>query len=166
MGIIDTLKNAELFAGLETHHLKMITELCRGGSFKEGTMIFNEGDEATELYILTEGKVVLEMELRPLPDYPPIPSALEVVINGGCFGWSAIAEPYVYTLSARCMTNCTVLAIKGDMLRQAMTDDLSLGYEVMARLVKLVSLRLTHTRLRLTSGIGLILMGRELGEPK
>jgi len=164
MGIIDTLKNSELFAGLETRHLKRLTELCRAGSFKQGTMIFNEGDEATELYMLTEGRIVLEMELRPLPDHPAIPTALEVVIKGGCFGWSAIAEPYVYTLSARCMTNCTVLAIKGDMLRKAMTDDLGLGYEVMARLVQLISLRLTHTRLRLTSGIGLVLMGRELGE--
>lgn len=105
---------------------------------------------------------MLEMELCPLPDHPTIPTALEVVIKGGCLGWSAIAEPHVYTLSARCLTNCTVLAIKGDMLRKAMTDDLRLGYEVMKKLVQLVSLRLTHTRLRLTSGIGLILMGREL----
>jgi len=162
MAIIDTLKSSELFGGLETAHLEKFSVLCRGGSYKQGMMIFNEGDEAAELYILTDGRVALEMEVRPVPNRPAIPTALEVVIKGESFGWSALVEPYVYTLSARCMTNCTVLAIKGDMLRKAMADDPVLGYEVMGKLTQLISLRLTHTRLRLTSGLGLILLGKEL----
>jgi hypothetical protein len=60
------------------------------------------------------------------------------------------------------MTNCTVLAIKGDLLRKAMADDLGLGYKVMNNLAELISLRLTHTRLRLTSGLGIVLLGKEL----
>jgi len=162
MAIIDTLKSSELFGGLETAHLEKFSVLCRGGSYKQGMMIFNEGDEAAELYILTDGRVALEMQVCPVPNRPAIPTALEVVTKGECFGWSALVEPYVYTLSARCMTNCTVLAIKGDMLRKAMADDPVLGYEVMRKLAQLISLRLTHTRLRLTSGLGLILLGKEL----
>ena len=163
MAITDTLKSSELFGGLETAHLEKFSVLCRGGSYKQGMMIFNEGDEAAELYILTDGRVVLEMQVCPVPNRPAIPTALEVVTKGECFGWSALVEPYVYTLSARCMTNCTVLAIKGDMLRKAMADDPVLGYEVMRKLAQLISLRLTHTRLRLTSGLGLVLLGKELG---
>lgn len=162
MAMIDTLKSSELFGGLETAHLQKISVLCRGGSYQKGAMIFKEEDEATELYVLTEGKVALEMEVRPVPDHPAIPTAVEVVTKGKCFGWSALVEPYIYTLSARCMTNCTVLAIKGEVLRKVMTEDTSLGYELMKRLSQLVSLRLTHTRLRLTSGLGLVLLGKEL----
>jgi len=163
MTIIDTLKSSELFGGLETAHLEKVGNLCRGGSYREGEMMFKEGDEATEFYVLTEGRVALEMEVRPVPNRPAIPTAVEVVSKGESFGWSAVVEPYVYTLSARCMTNCTVLAIKGDVLRKVMADDAGLGFELMKRLAQLIALRLTHTRLRLTSGLGLILLGKELG---
>jgi CRP-like cAMP-binding protein len=126
--------------------------------------IFKEGDEATELYILTEGRVALEMDIRPVPDRPAIPTAVDVITKGESLGWSALVEPYVYTLSARCLTNCQVLALKGEMLRNVMADDRDLGYELMKRLAKLISLRLTYTRLRLTSGLGLVLLGREIGK--
>ncbi len=162
MAMIDTLKNSELFGGLETGQLEKVSVLCRGGSYHEGMMIFKEGDEATELYVLTDGRVALEMGVQPVPNRPAIPTAVEVVTKGESFGWSALVEPYVYTLSARCMTNCTVLAVKGDMLHKVMADDSSLGYELMKRLARLISLRLTHTRLRLTSGLGLVLLGKEL----
>lgn len=48
------------------------------------------------------------------------------------------------------------------MLRRAMADDTGLGYEVMKRLAQLISLRLMDTRLRLTSGLDIVLLGKEL----
>ncbi len=166
MAMVDILKGSELFGGLGVEDLEKVAVLCRGGSYQQGTNIFNEGDEAIELYILTSGRVALEMDVRPVPDRPTIPTAVEIVTEGECFGWSALVEPYVYTLSARCMTNCTTLAIKGDMLQKAMSDDSLLGYGVMKRLARLISLRLTHTRVRLTSGLGLIMLGKEWGISK
>lgn len=163
MGMIDTLRSSEFFGDLGIDPLQKVSMLCRGGSYREGMIIFKEGDEAAELYLLTDGRVALEMEVRPVPDRPAIPTALEVITKGECLGWSALVEPYLYTLSARCLTNCTVLAIKGDMLRKAMADDPAMGHEVMRRLAQIISLRLTHTRLRLTSGLGLVLLGKELG---
>lgn len=162
MTIIDTLKSSRLFEGFEAHHLEKIANLCRGGSFKEGTAIFKEGDEATELYVLTEGRVALEMNVQPVPDRPAIPTAVEVVSKGESFGLSAFVEPHKYTLSARCMTSCTVLAIKADMLGKLIADDPSLGYELMKRLAALIRRRLINTRLRLISGLGLIMLGKEL----
>ncbi len=158
----DLLKNSELFAGLETSQLEKISVLCHERSFREEMTIFSEGDEAAEVYVLTDGRLVLEMSVRPVPDRPAIPTAVELVSNGHCFGWSAILEPHRYTLSARCMTPCRMLAIKGDMLSKAMDDDAVLGRQVMENLARLVSLRLARTRLRLTSGLGLILMGKDM----
>ncbi len=164
MAVVDSLRNSELLRDLEKRHLEKMSPLCRGISYREGMTIFKEGNEAKELYILTEGRVALEMEIRPVPDRPAIPTAVDVVTKGDGFGWSAIVEPYVYTLSARCLTNCQVLALKGEMLREAMVNDPELGYELMKRIAKLISLRLTYTRLRLTSGLGLALLGKELGK--
>lgn len=162
MAIVDALKNSDLFRDLAIGYLQKVSVLCRGRSYQEGGMIFKEGDKAEELYVLTDGRVALEMEIRPIPDRPAIPTALDVIAKGEGFGWSALVEPYVYTLSARCMTNCQVLAMNGDMLRRVMIDDAELGYELMKRVAKLISIRLTNTRLRLTSGLGLALLGREL----
>ena len=162
MAIMDVLQSTDLFTAFGKRHLEKLAVLCRGMSYKQGAMIFREGDAATELYLLTDGKVVLEMDVGPVPERPGIPTALEVISKGGAFGWSALVEPYVYTLSARCLNNCTVLAMKSEMLRKVMADDTSLGLELMTRVAKLISLRLSDTRLRLTSGLGIALLGKEL----
>jgi CRP/FNR family cyclic AMP-dependent transcriptional regulator len=162
MAMIDILKQSDLFGALDAAHLNKVATYSRGVSYREGEMIFREGDAAAELYILTDGRVALEMEVRPVPNRPAIPTALEVVSKNEFFGWSALVEPYVFTLSARCMTRCTAVAIKGDMFRKTMNDDPVLGYEIMKALCKLLSLRLANTRLRLISGIGLVLLDKEL----
>ena len=164
MTLVDTLKSCELFEGLKTYQLEKIANICRGQSFKEGIMVFKEGDEARELYVLTEGRVALEMNVQPVPNRAAIPTAVEVVSKGESCGLSAAIESRTYTLSARCMTNCTVLAIKADMLEKVMSDEPSLGYELMKRLARLIRRRLVHTRLRLVSGLGLVMLGKELRE--
>lgn len=156
------MKASEFFEELETGHLEKVANLCRGYSYQEGETIFREEDEATELCVLTYGRVALEMEVHPVPDRPVIPTAVEVITKNEIFGWSALVEPYIYTLSARCMASCTVLAIKGSMLRKVMADDADLGFELMKHLARLISHRLTYTRLRLTSGLGLVLLDKEL----
>lgn len=164
MSMIDTLKSSELFENLETRLIEKVAPLCRGMGYKEGDIIFKEGAEAAEMYILTGGRVALEMDVRPVPDRPAIPTAVEVVSKGEAFGWSALVEPRVYTLSARCMAPCTVLAINGDLLRKVIAEDAGLCFAVMSRIARLIALRLAYTRLRLVSGLGLILLGRELGK--
>jgi CRP/FNR family cyclic AMP-dependent transcriptional regulator len=161
MTMLDTLRNSLIFKGFGTEHLEKVSALCRGGSYPEGTVICKEGDEAKEFFILTEGQVMLEMKVQPVPELPAIPTAVEVVQAGGSFGWSALVEPYRYTLTVRCGTKCTVLALKSDLLRKLMADDTEFGLELMKRVAQLISMRLLHTRLRLISGLGLMMVGKE-----
>ena len=157
-------KRADLFKGLEKRYLERVAPLCRGASYQEAARIFEEGDEAKELYVLRESQVALEIEVRPVPDRPAIPAAVEVVTKGEAFGWSALVEPHVYTSSVRCSSNCQVLAIRGDRLRRIMDDDPSLGYGLMRQLAKPIFVRLMYTRLRLTCGLRLVLLGKETGK--
>ena len=163
MAVEDILKSSELFGTLEAKYLEKISALCRTESHRQGKVIFKEGDEATDLYVVSDGRVVLEVEIHPVPDRPATPIAVEVLTRGGSFGWSAILEPNIYTLSARCTTDCTILAINGEMLRKAMADDTGLGFELAKHLARIARLRLIETRVRLTSGFALLLMGKELG---
>ncbi len=165
MDIIDTLKKCELLENLSLEHLEKLAVHCRDESFAQGVVLFQEGDEAKELYILKNGRIVLEMEVRPVSNHPAIPTAVEVVSKNEIVGWSALVEPYIYTLSARCMTFCSTLAIRGELFRQTMAEDPVLGYEVMKQLSRVISLRLSNTRLRLINGIGIALLRQEV-EPK
>ena len=162
MEIIDVLQNSELFAGIDKSHLTKVSDYCIRNSYNQGTIIFKEGQKATELYILADGRVVLEMEVRPMANQPGVPTAVETITAGGAFGWSTIVEPYIYTRSARCITNCAALVINGQMLSKLMADDTVFGFELMKRLAALISLRLTNTRLRLVGVIGIALLEREV----
>ena len=161
MAMIDALARSELFGHLQRQHLVKLANRSRGFTYAAGQMVFSEGDEATEVYILTEGRVALEIEIRPVADRPAIPTTVELVTENECFGWSPLAEPYIYTASARCMTPCTAVALKGDVLRKAMSDDPAMGHQVMGKLVQMVSRRLARTRMRLTTGLGIVLRGEE-----
>lgn len=163
MAIIDILKTSEIFSRMKKEQLEKIAPLCRSESFQTGAVVFTEGDEAKELYVLVAGKVAIEMNVQPVADRPAIPTAVDLIVKSEVFGWSSLVEPYRYTSTARCLANCAVLAIKGEVLRKYMSDDTSLGFELMTGLVQLVSRRHTNTRLRLISGIGLIMLTRELG---
>ncbi len=156
MTIVDTLKTSDMFHDLSDKELEKIAAHCRSRIVKLGGAIFTEGEPADEFFLLVEGKATLDMALRPVPGRPVIPTAVDVITQGDSLGWSSLVPPFTYTLTARCMTPCRVLAIKGDVLRKAMEDDPVLGFRFMTSLVILVKQRLRHTRLRLTSGLGLI----------
>jgi len=162
MPLIDTLKQADLFGEWDTTHLAKIADLWHPITFELGAVIFREGDKALDLYLLTSGKVILEMDVLPAPGGPRIPTAVEIVRKDQVFGWSALVQPYIYTLSARCITDCAALAVRGDAFRKTMDNNPMLGYKVMKQLAGLIGHRLANTRLRLVTGLGLVLLEREL----
>jgi CRP/FNR family cyclic AMP-dependent transcriptional regulator len=165
MAVLDTLKSNDFFRGLDESRLQKLAQICRSVSFKQGATAFKEGSDATELYFLVEGRVVLELELA-IPGQQAIPTGVEIVNPGEVLGWSAVVAPYTYKLTARCMSNSNALTIKGDILRKTMAEDPVLGFHIMTKLAEIIALRLAYTRLRVSSGVGIPLMSRELDKSK
>ena len=62
------------FKWMETHHLQVIAEEASNVHFDEGQYIFHEGDEANQFYLITHGKVALELFATGVgnirPSYP------------------------------------------------------------------------------------------------
>ena len=162
MEIVAMLQNSELFKGLAPGYLNKVSGYCVGRSFNPDSLIFKEGDPATDLYVLTGGRVALETEVRPIADLPAISFSVETIVEGGVLGWSAIVEPHVYTRSARCLSNCALLAIKGEILSKVMREDPAFGFELMKRLSALISRRLTNTQLRLVNVIGVAMLEKDI----
>ena len=59
MNVINVLGESELFRDLDSDRLKTVAGMCRGTSVRKDTILFTEGDEATELYVLQAGRAVL-----------------------------------------------------------------------------------------------------------
>ena len=73
--------------------------------------------------------------------------------HGGTFGWSALVEPNLATLSAHTTKPCKLVAIDGQKLRQLLEDDLSMGYQVMTKLAALVARKLRALSMSIQSNV-------------
>jgi CRP-like cAMP-binding protein len=70
-------------------------------------------------------------------------------------GWSAVVEPFLYTLSARCLEDTKLIAFDSLKLQEMMDEDPALGFKIMQSTAKVISTRLTHTRIILVGERGL-----------
>ena len=143
--IRDVLRRSQLFSELSADELDEIVKLCQEETYEAGTTIFTEGQMASELYVVEDGRVVLEMTIRLGPGSGR-QGAIDVVTKGQVFGWSAIAETHILTMSARCVEKTKVIFLDGSGLWRLLEKNSDLGYKVMKELVALVSSRLKHTR--------------------
>ena len=113
------------------------------------------------LYILEEGKILLEMRVAPYPERTPAPTAtIQVVTGGELFSWSALVAPRVLTSSGITASKCRVIMINGEQLVEMMGSDPVMGYEVMTRLAEIIASRLKHSREMLMSERGLFLLSQ------
>jgi hypothetical protein len=80
---------------------------------------------------------------------------VDMITKGESMGWSAVVEPYVYTLGALCVDDAQLIAFDSFGLRKLMDEDCALGFKIMQAVASVISLRLTHTRIILVGERGL-----------
>ena len=65
MDVISTLKEIDVFQGLEEEEFHLISEITKTKFIKKNTIVFSKGDENHSMYIIKEGSV----EYMFLPEY-------------------------------------------------------------------------------------------------
>lgn len=146
MKMEQVLKECRLFSTLSGAALEKIASLAVEKDYDAGTTIFREGDSADYLLVLEEGRVALQIALPEAPGGMVRRGTVDVVTKNEVVGWSAIVEPYIYTLTAVCLQKTRVLSISGVKLRGLIRDNQVIGYEILKELVKVVASRLDDTR--------------------
>jgi len=139
------IKNSQLFWSLSDAQIDKLMELCEEQSFDAGIRIFSEGDRANSIYIVQQGKVALEMEIR-IGSRTRKQIVIDVIENGEIFGWPALTDMPVNDNSATATENSKLLSFNGDQLRKLCDEDINLCREVMQELLKLVSDRLSNAK--------------------
>lgn len=147
MGSIEILKSFRVFSGLGEAELSEIAKISRERTYEDGSVIFTMGGSATDVYLLKNGKVDIQIEFK-IYDYE-IMATVYTVGEGEIFGWSALVPPHRLTASARCHGKADIIMINGKELMELLDKDRGIGYVVMKNLSALISSRLGSTTIAL-----------------
>lgn len=141
------LENIEAFRGLPGKQLAKLKNLCVDATFSQNEQLFAEGDMATHLWMVTEGRVELRFEIpekRPATTDQTV-SIIEITSKKSMaetLGWSCFVPPFRMRLSAYCVSPiCRVIIIPKDELLKIFEDDPLLGYRFMSYMVTVVGYR-------------------------
>jgi CRP-like cAMP-binding protein len=152
---VDILKQFAFFKGFDEGDLKKLSGFASEESFRTGTQIYKKGNPAKKLYLVEEGKIVMLMESYMGTARPPMQVTVDIVTKGDAMGWSAVVEPYAYTLGALCIDDSKAIAFDAEKLREVLIQDSTLGFKFMQATAKIVATRLTHTQIILVGERGL-----------
>jgi CRP-like cAMP-binding protein len=136
------LNSCFLFAGLSQSQIERIAAITQEQQFPKDQWLFHEGQEAKHLYLVKDGAVELVIKVE---DTIEIPIAI-IRPDNGSLGVGALIEPYLYSLSGRCMDDSTLSVIARTQLHELMDDDSEMRCIIMTNLAKKLLNRLKETR--------------------
>jgi len=144
------LADHPLLKGCEPRYIQLLADCARRAEFSTDELIFRQGDEADQFYLIRRGRVALEI---PTPQGDPI--ILQTAGKGDFLGWSWMITPYRWHFNARAVELTRAVALNGKRLREKCESDHHLGYEVIRRVAGIMDRRLQATRLQLLDIYGI-----------
>lgn len=137
------LHQAALFRGLPDDFMKSLCRMARLSTYSRDETLFYEGDPATDLYVLKEGRIELTFTL---PQDPTTEIRITQISPGENFAWSSLAQGETLSSHARAIEDSTAFVIPATALHAELRDHAQTGYEVMKRLSQQILSRLRDTR--------------------
>lgn len=131
-----------LCRGITSSQMERLKGIAREVIAHDGDWLFQEGREAREFFVLTEGAVEL---LTSVNGHFELPITL-LRSPGDCFGSSAIVAPHIYSLSARSKGTSSLFAVDRQRLVDLFEEDYAFGYIVMTNVAQHLLDRLRETR--------------------
>lgn len=145
------LRGCELFRTLSVSEFEELWGHVSEKRYEAGASVFQQGESADELFVVAEGRVALQIALNQEGGQSSRGVSVDIVTEKGVLGWSALVEPYIYTLRAVCLQEVKLLCIGANDLRLLLDDNPGMFREVLKGLVKVLVSRLEETRRLLIS---------------
>ena len=127
-------------AGFDAAHIAQLALMARDMCFDKGVVIFPEGDQSREFYLLVHGMVALEIMSGGTRH------RVQTLHAGDEFGFSALLSDKRKVLQARALDRVDVLVFDGEQLLETFKTDPAFGMAFAMRLVGVVSERLSAAR--------------------
>lgn len=134
MAVKDTLKQAEMFAGLSDEVLDRIAALATLETFEEGDKVYELGDDATDMFVVETGRIRFALGVGNRD------GGGSIMTKGMAFGWAALLESDPRRVAtAVCLEDSTVYRIPAAPLLKLFAENTQGGYRVMRRLATIVA---------------------------
>jgi CRP/FNR family cyclic AMP-dependent transcriptional regulator len=131
------------FAGLDEPTIALIAGCAVNAHVRPSEFVFREGEPADTFYVIRNGRVAIQMR------QPTGSVVLDAAHAGDVVGWSWLVPPYRWSFDAVATEDTRVIAFDGACLRGKCEADPALGYELLQRVVQVMSSRLHSARVRL-----------------
>ncbi len=136
------LKKHYFFKDLDQENLDFIVGCASNVRFKKGETILREEEPADKFYLIRHGKVAIYID-------KPRSIIIQTIHEGGILGWSWLIPPYHYRFTAAAVEDTRAIALDGKCLRDKCETNTNLGYDLLKRLVGVLTQRLEATRVQL-----------------
>lgn len=132
--INQALAGCELFKTLDPSEIGIIANICRIKTYEAGECVYQQGDFGEYLYIISEGRVILERTMNIGSREGRV--VIATLGKGRVFGcWSTLlGESHIMMLTTFCQKPSKIIEVKGAELRELMLHDTRFGFNVMERL--------------------------------
>jgi CRP/FNR family cyclic AMP-dependent transcriptional regulator len=140
--LLEVLRKHPFVDEFEPQDIEKLTALAREVHFDRDQVIFHEGDECPDFFLIVAGRVALEIEA---PDHT---LRVQTLSAGDELGWSAVLAGRRKHFQARALLPVDALAFDAAALLDACREDKAFGYALMQRMLGVVSERLQATRLQ------------------
>jgi CRP-like cAMP-binding protein len=141
--LLATLRHHPFVAEFEPRHIERLAAMAKEIRFERDQILFREGDECSEFYLIVTGLVAVEIAA------PGHTFRIQTLFAGDELGWSALLMGRGKHFQARTLERVDALAFEGDELLVACHEDTLFGFMLMQRLLAVVAERLQATRLQL-----------------
>lgn len=130
--------------GLNPAMISLIVGCATNVRFDANKLLFEEGDEATQFFIIRSGNVAIEMNV---PGRGAV--TIQTIGEGDILGWSWLLPPYLWHFTARATELTRAIALDGTCLRNKCEQDAPLGYELLKRFAGILEDHVAALRLQL-----------------
>lgn len=139
--IQDELAGHRFFEGMKSEHLEFLAKHAKRRDIKSNDVLFRFEATADRFYLLTDGKVSIEIAAIEGP-----PLELQALKPGAILGWSWVIPPYKWSFQARAESAGQIIEFDGKAVREHCEEDPAFGYDILKRFSALMSERLDFAR--------------------
>jgi CRP-like cAMP-binding protein len=147
----DLLSTVEFFKDFEGEALNDLVAAAERRSFNRGGVLFTEGDEGTELFVVSSGRIAIAN--RSIDGRESVMALME---RGDLFGEMSLFDGLPRSAEARALEPSDVLAIPFSPLR----DIYKAKPELLWNVVEMLAVRLRNTDEQLADSVFLDVTGR------
>jgi CRP/FNR family transcriptional regulator, cyclic AMP receptor protein len=140
--ILNAVQQHPFSQGLTPEHCATLASLGTRVAYGKDEILFAEGDQRHEFFLLLEGRVALEMIAQGKP------LRVHTLEAGDELGWSSVLSGRGKFYQARALEPVVTIRFDGYALLEKCRSDNGFGYKIMHRLVGVVSERLQAARMQ------------------